>query len=106
MAQRSCPAACPAGDGSLPHPCIGRARRMMVPSRPEQHAVLIEAVQNHMPDVLVVDEIGSAAEVGARGGGVEGRQPALPCLLPPWLPMHVAPGHIVRRSQAATAAGP
>jgi stage III sporulation protein SpoIIIAA len=36
---------------------------MMVPSRQEQHAVLIEAVQNHMPDVLVVDEIGSAAEV-------------------------------------------
>lgn len=53
------------GDGLVPHPAVGLARRMMVPSLDEQAAVLIEAVQNHTPDVIVVDEIGRPAEVGA-----------------------------------------
>ena len=51
-----------AGDGDVPHPGIGRARRMQVPSPDEQHAVMIEAVENHMPEVIVIDEIGTAAE--------------------------------------------
>ncbi len=51
-----------AGDGDVPHPGIGRARRMQVPSPDEQHAVMIEAVENHMPEVIVIDEIGTTAE--------------------------------------------
>src|SRR5215471_2111616 len=51
-----------AGDGDIPHPGIGRARRMQVPSPTEQHAVMIEAVENHMPEVIVIDEIGIEAE--------------------------------------------
>lgn len=51
-----------AGDGDIPHPAIGRARRMQV-SRPElQHQVMIEAVENHMPEVIIIDEIGSELE--------------------------------------------
>ncbi|WP_152918007.1 R3H domain-containing nucleic acid-binding protein [Ardenticatena maritima] len=50
------------GDGDIPHPAIGRARRMQVP-RPElQHEVMIEAVENHMPEVIVIDEIGRELE--------------------------------------------
>jgi stage III sporulation protein SpoIIIAA len=48
-----------AGDGDIPHPGIGRARRMQVPRPSEQHAVMIEAVENHMPEVIVIDEIGT-----------------------------------------------
>ena len=51
-----------AGDGDVPHPGIGRARRMQVPSPDAQHAVMIEAVENHMPEVVVIDEIGTQAE--------------------------------------------
>jgi len=51
-----------AGDGDIPHPGIGRARRMQVPSPELQHAVMIEAVENHMPEVIVIDEIGTEAE--------------------------------------------
>ncbi|MEM8959957.1 MAG: R3H domain-containing nucleic acid-binding protein [Acidobacteriota bacterium] len=51
-----------AGDGDIPHPGIGRARRMQVPSPERQHAVMIEAVENHMPEVVVIDEIGTQAE--------------------------------------------
>ncbi len=51
-----------AGDGDIPHPGIGRARRMQVPSPDQQHAVMIEAVENHMPEVIVIDEIGTGAE--------------------------------------------
>src|SRR5215471_13260752 len=51
-----------AGDGDIPHPAIGRARRMQVPSPDLQHKVMIEAVENHMPEVIVVDEIGTEAE--------------------------------------------
>ncbi len=54
-----------AGDGDIPHPGIGRARRMQVPSPDEQHAVMIEAVENHMPQVIVIDEIGTTAEAMA-----------------------------------------
>jgi hypothetical protein len=51
-----------AGDGDIPHPAIGRSRRMQVPSPDLQHTVMIEAVENHMPEVIVVDEIGTEAE--------------------------------------------
>ena len=51
-----------AGDGDIPHPAIGRARRMQV-ARPElQHQVMVEAVENHMPEVIVIDEIGTELE--------------------------------------------
>ena len=51
-----------AGDVDIPHPAIGRARRMQV-ARPElQHQVMIEAVENHMPEVIVIDEIGTELE--------------------------------------------
>lgn len=51
-----------AGDGDIPHPAIGAARRMQVPRPDRQHAVMIEAVENHMPEVIVIDEIGTTAE--------------------------------------------
>src|SRR5207249_4308823 len=54
-----------AGDGHIPHPGIGRARRMQVPTPSLQHAVMIEAVENHMPEVIVIDEIGTELEAGA-----------------------------------------
>ncbi len=54
-----------AGDGDIPHPGIGSARRMQVRSAPEQHQVMIEAVENHMPEVIVIDEIGTEAEAMA-----------------------------------------
>eukprot|EP01043_Picozoa_sp_COSAG02_P021072 COSAG02_NODE_1059_length_14871_cov_5.877208_4_plen_926_part_00 len=54
-----------AGDGDVPHPCIGLARRMMVPSLDEQAAVMVECVQNHTPETMVIDEIGRSAEVEA-----------------------------------------
>ncbi len=50
------------GDGDIPHPGIGRSRRMQVSTPLEQHAVMIEAVENHMPQVIVIDEIGTEAE--------------------------------------------
>jgi stage III sporulation protein SpoIIIAA len=54
-----------AGDGDVPHPGIGRARRMQVARPAEQHRVMIEAVENHMPQVIVIDEIGTELEAGA-----------------------------------------
>ncbi len=54
-----------AGDGDIPHPAIGRARRMQVPTPTAQHGVMIEAVENHMPEVIVIDEIGTELEAGA-----------------------------------------
>jgi len=51
-----------AGDGDIPHPGIGRSRRMQVASPELQHRVMIEAVENHMPEVIIVDEIGTEAE--------------------------------------------
>ncbi len=54
-----------AGDGDVPHPGIGRARRMQVPAPEYQHRVMIEAVENHMPEVIVIDEIGTELEASA-----------------------------------------
>ncbi len=54
-----------AGDGDVPHPGIGKARRMQVGSPSEQHSVMIEAVENHMPEVIVIDEMGTEAEAAA-----------------------------------------
>jgi stage III sporulation protein SpoIIIAA len=54
-----------AGDGDIPHPGIGHARRMQVPTPSQQHAVMIEAVENHMPQVIVIDEIGTELEARA-----------------------------------------
>lgn len=54
-----------AGDGDIPHPGIGDARRMQVAEPSYQHAVMIEAVENHMPEVIVVDEIGIEEEAYA-----------------------------------------
>ena len=54
-----------AGDGDIPHPAIGKARRMQVSTPALQHAVMIEAVENHMPEVIVVDEMGTALEADA-----------------------------------------
>jgi stage III sporulation protein SpoIIIAA len=54
-----------AGDGDIPHPGIGRARRMQVRTPDLQHAVMIEAVENHMPEVIVIDEIGTELEAHA-----------------------------------------
>ncbi|KAJ9533750.1 hypothetical protein QJQ45_026792 [Haematococcus lacustris] len=50
------------GDGDVPHPAIGNARRMQVPDTNKQHLVMIEAVENHMPQVVIVDEIGTEDE--------------------------------------------
>ena len=54
-----------AGDGDIPHPAIGSARRMQVKTPDRQHAVMIEAVENHMPEVIVIDEIGTELEASA-----------------------------------------
>ncbi len=54
-----------AGDGDIPHPAIGHARRMQVPTPTEQHDVMIEAVENHMPQVIIIDEMGTTQEAAA-----------------------------------------
>ena len=54
-----------AGDGDIPHPAIGSARRMQVRTPSAQHATMIEAVENHMPEVVVIDEIGTELEAAA-----------------------------------------
>lgn len=54
-----------AGDGDTPHPAIGKARRMQVPQPEMQKDIMIEAVENHTPEVIVVDEIGTEAEAQA-----------------------------------------
>jgi stage III sporulation protein SpoIIIAA len=53
------------GDGDIPHPAIGKARRMQVPAPSLQHEVMIEAVENHNPEVIVIDEIGRELEAEA-----------------------------------------
>ena len=61
------------GDGDVPHPAIGSARRMQVPDPAVQYQVLLEAVKNHTPEVVVIDEIGTSREaevartIAARG---------------------------------------
>lgn len=54
-----------AGDGDVPHPGIGNSRRMQVAEPSLQHSVMIEAVENHMPEVIIVDEIGTEQEAYA-----------------------------------------
>jgi nucleoside-triphosphatase THEP1 len=54
-----------AGDGDIPHSAIGRARRMQLPFDKEQHDVMIEAVENHTPQVIIIDEIGTKQEADA-----------------------------------------
>ncbi len=54
-----------AGDGDLPHPSIGKARRMQVSNQQNQHEVMIEAVENHMPEIIIIDEIGTELEASA-----------------------------------------
>lgn len=54
-----------AGDGDIPHPCVGLARRMMVKSLDKQSTAMIECVQNHTPQVMVIDEIGRPEKVEA-----------------------------------------
>ncbi|MFN2189138.1 MAG: R3H domain-containing nucleic acid-binding protein, partial [Candidatus Promineifilaceae bacterium] len=53
------------GDGDIPHPAVGRARRMQVPTPALQHEVMIEAVENHNPEVIIIDEIGREREAAA-----------------------------------------
>ena len=54
-----------AGDGDVPHSAIGRSRRMQVATPANQHAVMIEAVENHMPEVIIIDEMGTEQEAAA-----------------------------------------
>ncbi|MCR4784258.1 MAG: AAA family ATPase, partial [bacterium] len=54
-----------AGDGDIPHPGVGSARRLQVADPALQHNVMIEAVENHTPQVVVIDEIGTEAEAYA-----------------------------------------
>ena len=53
------------GDGDIPHPAVGRARRMQVPRPAHQHETMIEAVENHNPEVIIIDEIGREREASA-----------------------------------------
>lgn len=53
------------GDGDIPHPAVGRARRMQVPKPAYQHETMIEAVENHNPEVIIIDEIGREREAAA-----------------------------------------
>ncbi|MFW6182344.1 MAG: AAA family ATPase, partial [Chloroflexota bacterium] len=53
------------GDGDIPHPAVGRARRMQVPHPSHQHETMIEAVENHNPEVIIIDEIGREQEAVA-----------------------------------------
>jgi stage III sporulation protein SpoIIIAA len=53
------------GDGDISHPAVGKARRMQVPMPSLQHEVMIEAVENHNPEVIVIDEIGRELEAQA-----------------------------------------
>jgi len=53
------------GDGDVPHPAVGKARRMQVARPSLQHEVMIEAVENHNPEVIVIDEIGRELEAMA-----------------------------------------
>ena len=53
------------GDGNIPHPAIGSARRIQVPNRADQYRLLVEAVQNHAPDLIVIDEISTQEDAAA-----------------------------------------
>ncbi len=64
------------GDGDVPHPAIGAARRMQVAKPSLQHEVMIEAVENHNPEVIVIDEIGRELEAQAARDNCRTRRPA------------------------------
>ena len=51
-----------AGDGDIPHNAIGNSRRMQVPTTSMQHQIMIEAVENHMPEVIIIDEMSTEHE--------------------------------------------
>src|SRR5210317_313958 len=51
-----------AGDSDVPHSGIGRARRMQVPKTELQHKIMLEAIENHMPQIIIIDEIGTELE--------------------------------------------
>jgi len=53
------------GDGNIPHPAIGSARRIQVPNRADQYRMLLEAVQNHSPELIVIDEISTQEDAAA-----------------------------------------
>lgn len=53
------------GDGNLPHPAVGRSRRMQVPNGKRQHEIMKEAVENHMPQAIIIDEISDIQETEA-----------------------------------------
>src|SRR5256886_9645566 len=63
------------GDGDIPHPGVGRARRMQAKTPLLQHAVMIEAVSNNMPAVIVIDEIGTELEAAAAPPHAQPRLP-------------------------------
>jgi len=64
-----------AGDSDIPHIGIGRARRMQVPKTELQHQIMLEAIENHMPEAIVIDEIGTELEaLAARTIGERGVQ--------------------------------
>lgn len=54
-----------AGDGNIPHPAVGRSRRLQVPFNKTQHLLMIEAVENHTPEVIIIDEISQLQEAQA-----------------------------------------
>lgn len=54
-----------AGAGTVPHAAVGRARRMMVPTGKKQADIMIEAVKNHTPEVIIIDEISTSKEAKA-----------------------------------------
>ena len=54
-----------AGDGNVPHACVGYSRRLQVPIEKDQHEVMIEAVENHLPEVIVIDEVSTSEEAEA-----------------------------------------
>ena len=51
-----------AGDSDIPHSGIGKSRRLQVPTTEFQDQIMIEAVENHMPEVIIIDEIGTERE--------------------------------------------
>ena len=64
-----------AGDSDIPHSGIGRARRMQVSKTEFQHQVMIEAVENHMPEVIIIDEIAGDSDIPHSGIGRARRMP-------------------------------
>ncbi len=61
------------GEGNVPHFAVGRARRMPIPQGKKQYEIMLEAVESHNPQVLIIDEISTREEamacktIGERG---------------------------------------